>query len=136
MSLYEPGDRRIISGMRPSADLIFYIDIRSFIQDGHPVYQSTNEVVLTPDGIPDDYWIVVRRKAGAWPVWQPHIGAFRPTERWPHQVSPTGRPGVFAPRERITLGNVNAVWNGKMADVIQVKGDTYKVTVVVEAGRL
>ena len=44
----EPGDNRVISGMRHNCDIGIWIDLRKALKDGVPFYMSANEVILTP----------------------------------------------------------------------------------------
>uniref|UniRef100_A0A1B6DFR1 2'-phosphotransferase n=2 Tax=Clastoptera arizonana TaxID=38151 RepID=A0A1B6DFR1_9HEMI len=44
---YEPGDSRIISGIRDNAEIYIYIDIERALQDGIKFYKSENDVILT-----------------------------------------------------------------------------------------
>ena len=62
-SFLEPGDRRIISGMRHDCDLAIWVDLRKALQDGIPFYLSTNQVVLSPGRagiIPIEYFTRAR----------------------------------------------------------------------------
>lgn len=45
---YEPGDGRVISGMRSSCEVAIYIDLRRALLDGVPFFQSANGVILSP----------------------------------------------------------------------------------------
>merc|ERR1740121_910810 len=69
---YEPGDGRVISGMRGSCDIAIYLDLRRAIIGGIPFYLSANEVVLTPgiNGVvPKDFFEGVKDlQAGRW-IW-------------------------------------------------------------------
>jgi len=50
---FEPGDGRVISGMRYDCDLAIWINLRNALQDGMPFYRSANQVILSPgfDGV-------------------------------------------------------------------------------------
>ena len=52
-SAYEPGDNRVISGMRGSCEIAIYLDLPAALAAGIPFFVSTNEVILTPgiDGV-------------------------------------------------------------------------------------
>jgi len=43
-----PGDEQVISGMRSSAQVLVYIDLRRAIQAGVPFFVSENNVLLSP----------------------------------------------------------------------------------------
>jgi len=43
----EPGDPRVISGMRADCDAAIYIDLRAALRDGVPFFRSTNNVILS-----------------------------------------------------------------------------------------
>lgn len=45
---FEPGDGRVISGMRTNCEVAIYVDLRRAIGDGVPFFLSTNQVVLSP----------------------------------------------------------------------------------------
>merc|ERR1740129_956747 len=45
---YEPGDRRVISGMRYDSEVAIWIDLRRALSDGLPFYMSANKVILSP----------------------------------------------------------------------------------------
>lgn len=45
---YEPDDKRIISGLRKSAQIYIYIDVDKAIKDGIPFFKSANDVILSP----------------------------------------------------------------------------------------
>jgi len=45
---YEPGDSKVISGMRYDCEVAIYLDLRRAIQNGVPFFLSKNEVVLSP----------------------------------------------------------------------------------------
>ena len=45
---YEPGDKRVISGMRYGCEVAIYLDLKRAIEDGIPFYSAVNEVILTP----------------------------------------------------------------------------------------
>ena len=58
-SFLEPGDRRIISGMRHDCDVAIWVDLRKALHDGIPFYLSTNQIIFSPgrDGIiPTEYF--------------------------------------------------------------------------------
>lgn len=68
-----PGETGVISGMRGSADVLIYVDLRRAIEDGVPFYISDNRVILSPgifwkgnDGVvPPAYFAeVVDRRTG------------------------------------------------------------------------
>ena len=44
----EPGDKRVISGMRYGCEVAIYLDLKRAIEDGIPFYSAVNEVILTP----------------------------------------------------------------------------------------
>ena len=44
----EPGDHRVISGIRAGCDAAIYIDFRAALRDGVPLFRSTNNVMLSP----------------------------------------------------------------------------------------
>lgn len=48
-----PSDEGVISGMRRSANILIYLDVRKALQDGMKLYISDNKVVLTEgfDGV-------------------------------------------------------------------------------------
>lgn len=45
---YEPDDKRIISGLRKSAQIFIYIDVDKAVKDGICFFKSTNDVILSP----------------------------------------------------------------------------------------
>uniref|UniRef100_A0A7S4PSX8 2'-phosphotransferase n=1 Tax=Alexandrium monilatum TaxID=311494 RepID=A0A7S4PSX8_9DINO len=45
---FEPGDGRVISGMRTSCEVAIYVDLRRALGDGVPFFLSSNQVVLSP----------------------------------------------------------------------------------------
>lgn len=51
---YEPGDGRVISGMRYNCEVAIYIDLRQALQDGIPFFRSANGVILS-GSIPPKY---------------------------------------------------------------------------------
>eukprot|EP00933_Yihiella_yeosuensis_P024682 TRINITY_DN19132_c0_g1_i2.p1 TRINITY_DN19132_c0_g1~~TRINITY_DN19132_c0_g1_i2.p1 ORF type:complete len:393 (+),score=79.87 TRINITY_DN19132_c0_g1_i2:73-1179(+) len=50
---YEPGDGRVISGMRYDCEIAIYLDLKKALQAQIPFFRSTNEVLLSPgiDGV-------------------------------------------------------------------------------------
>eukprot|EP00747_Dinoflagellata_sp_TGD_P168705 gnl/TRDRNA2_/TRDRNA2_195741_c0_seq1.p1 gnl/TRDRNA2_/TRDRNA2_195741_c0~~gnl/TRDRNA2_/TRDRNA2_195741_c0_seq1.p1 ORF type:complete len:299 (+),score=47.59 gnl/TRDRNA2_/TRDRNA2_195741_c0_seq1:62-958(+) len=69
-----PDDGEVISGMRQSADLAIYLDLRRALAAGLPVFRSANGVILSPgfDGVvpPDLFLRAVRLKDSTtlWPA--------------------------------------------------------------------
>merc|ERR1711904_166474 len=60
---YEPGDGRIISGMRSDCEVVIYIDLHRALQDGVPFFRSANGVILTPGlegAVSQEYFQCVR----------------------------------------------------------------------------
>jgi len=56
-----PDETGVISGMRSSASVLFYLDIERLLQDGYPFWKSKNNVILSEgiDGrIPLEYFRV------------------------------------------------------------------------------
>lgn len=51
---FEPGDRRVISGMRYNCEVAIYIDLRRALQDGVSFFRSANGVILS-GSIPPKY---------------------------------------------------------------------------------
>ena len=47
-SSFEPGDERVISGMRYDCEIAIWIDLKKAVEDGVPFYISTNQVILSP----------------------------------------------------------------------------------------
>ena len=47
-SSFNPGDERVISGMRYDCQIAIWIDLKKAVQDGVPFYISTNQVILSP----------------------------------------------------------------------------------------
>jgi len=47
-SPFEPGDKKVISGMRYDADIAVWVDIRKAMKAGIPFYISPNKVILSP----------------------------------------------------------------------------------------
>merc|ERR1712151_124329 len=45
---YEPGDGRVISGMRYNCEIAVYLDLWRALAAGIPFYRSTNQVILSP----------------------------------------------------------------------------------------
>merc|ERR1712079_495924 len=45
---FEPGDGRVISGMRASCEIAVYVDLRRAIIGGVPFFLSANQVLLSP----------------------------------------------------------------------------------------
>jgi len=45
---YEPGDGRVISGIRYNCEVAIYLDLQKALQEGVPFFKSTNEVILSP----------------------------------------------------------------------------------------
>jgi len=45
---YEPGDGRVISGMRYNVEVVLYINLKRALSDGIPFFISTNRVLLSP----------------------------------------------------------------------------------------
>lgn len=50
---FEPGDKRVISGMRYDAEVAIWVDLKRAMQAGIPFYMSPNQVILSPgkDGL-------------------------------------------------------------------------------------
>ena len=44
---YLPGDKRILSGIRPDSDCIIFVSLKSLLQQGHRVWRSANDIILT-----------------------------------------------------------------------------------------
>jgi len=47
-SPFEPGDKRVISGLRYDAEVAIWMDLRAAIEAGVPFYISPNKVILSP----------------------------------------------------------------------------------------
>ncbi|CAK9041702.1 unnamed protein product [Durusdinium trenchii] len=47
-SSFNPGDKRVISGMRYDCEIAIWIDLKRAIEDGVPFFLSTNRVILSP----------------------------------------------------------------------------------------
>jgi len=45
---FEPGDGRVISGMRFNCEVAVFLDLRRALRDGVPFFLSTNQVLLSP----------------------------------------------------------------------------------------
>lgn len=45
---FEPGDGRVISGMRSNCEIAIYLDLRAAILAGVPFFLSANQVILSP----------------------------------------------------------------------------------------
>jgi len=45
---FEPGDKRVISGMRYDCEVAIWIDLKKALEDGLPFYMSANQVILSP----------------------------------------------------------------------------------------
>jgi len=45
---YEPGDGRVISGMRYNCEVAIYLNLKAAVIAGVPFFMSTNEVILSP----------------------------------------------------------------------------------------
>ena len=45
---YEPGDGRVISGMRYNCEVAVYVDLARALRDGVPFFVSANQVILSP----------------------------------------------------------------------------------------
>ena len=75
----EPGDPRVISGMRADCDAAIYIDLRAALRDGVPFFRSTNNVILSAgiEGIIAAKYIVQVATKGVPPPWLPS----RPVKR-------------------------------------------------------
>ena len=61
----QPGDHRVISGMRADCDAAIYIDLRAALRDGVPFFRSTNNVIFSTgieDVIAAKYIVNVRTK--------------------------------------------------------------------------
>ena len=57
---FNPGDRRIVSGMRKDCEVAIWIDLRKALKDGIPFYESANKVILSSGitgRIDTDYFI-------------------------------------------------------------------------------
>lgn len=46
-SVGKPGDKKVISGMRPNCDILIYLDVQKCLDNGIELYISENNVVLT-----------------------------------------------------------------------------------------
>merc|ERR1719356_1322230 len=60
---FEPGDGRVISGMRSSCEIAIYLDLRAALVGGVPFFLSNNQVILSPGlrgVVPRDYISKVR----------------------------------------------------------------------------
>ncbi|CAK8991886.1 tRNA 2'-phosphotransferase 1 [Durusdinium trenchii] len=59
----EPGDKRVISGMRYDCEIAIWIDLKRAIADNVPFYMSTNKVILSPgiDGVIDKKYFTKAR---------------------------------------------------------------------------
>lgn len=70
---FEPGDKRVISGMRYDTEVGIWIDLRRAMQAGIPFYISPNQVILSPgknDLIPVEFFdkvVDLRTKKRIWP---------------------------------------------------------------------
>ena len=45
---FDPGDKRVISGMRRDCEIGVWVDLRHALEEGVPFYQSANHVILSP----------------------------------------------------------------------------------------
>lgn len=45
---FNPGDRRVISGMRYDCEVAIWIDLQRALEDGVPFFMSANQVILSP----------------------------------------------------------------------------------------
>eukprot|EP01027_Heterolobosea_sp_BB2_P018444 GEZU01025977.1.p1 GENE.GEZU01025977.1~~GEZU01025977.1.p1 ORF type:complete len:235 (+),score=76.74 GEZU01025977.1:507-1211(+) len=52
----EPGTKEVISGMRNSAQVFIYVDIKEALKDGIPFFRSENNVILSPGPIAPYYF--------------------------------------------------------------------------------
>lgn len=52
-SQFEPGDKKVISGMRYDCEVGIWIKLKEAIEDGVPFFESVNKVILSPglDGV-------------------------------------------------------------------------------------
>ncbi|MES1907534.1 MAG: hypothetical protein MHM6MM_000637 [Cercozoa sp. M6MM] len=72
------GDGAVISGMRASADIYIYVDIKQAIRDGVPFFISGNDVLLSPGikgdsdtlSVPPRYFKKVTRRSKRSGEWQ------------------------------------------------------------------
>lgn len=45
---FEPGDGRVISGMRYNCEVAIYVDVARALREGVPFFRSANQVILSP----------------------------------------------------------------------------------------
>ncbi len=57
---HEPGDGRVISGLRDGNQIAIYLDLRAALGDGVPFFVSNNSVILSPgiDGVISSEYVV------------------------------------------------------------------------------
>ena len=57
---HEPGDGRVISGLRDGNQVAIYLDLRAALGDGVPFFVSNNSVILSPgiDGVISSEYVV------------------------------------------------------------------------------
>jgi len=60
---FDPGDRRVISGMRYDCEVAIWIDLKRALSDDVPFYMSANQVILSPgvNGCVDKKYFVQAR---------------------------------------------------------------------------
>lgn len=58
---YEPGDERVISGMRYDCEVAIWVDLRQAVLEGIPFFLAKNQVILTPgvDGIVQPRFFII-----------------------------------------------------------------------------
>ena len=44
----EPGDNRVISGMRSDCEVAIWLDLEKALQSGVPFFRAKNQVILSP----------------------------------------------------------------------------------------
>merc|ERR1719270_3318266 len=45
---FDPGDGRVISGMRYNCEIAIYVNLKRALREGVPFFQSANQVILSP----------------------------------------------------------------------------------------
>lgn len=78
----EPSTDRTVSGIRPSCEVLIYLDIVKLLADGIPLFESMNGVVLSPGNegksIPKEYFLnILDRK---WKIEEFHFVVFQISE--------------------------------------------------------
>jgi 2'-phosphotransferase len=65
MAVGMPDDPQVRSGIRPSVDVIIYVDVDRAMRQGLPFFRSANNVICCPGPIPLDCFVVVVRRDGS-----------------------------------------------------------------------